>query len=305
MKHLPRLTIFWAIKQISINLKVFKSYKVCFLRCQVAQSCPAVCDSMDYSPPGSSVHEILQAKILESVAISSFRGSSNLGIKSTSLMFPTLSGGLFTAGATWEAPSMAITLVTWCFSYKHCEPHKWPSFPFHISFYNTWGYMCGQLLALYRLHFSSLIYGICFISTLILFLFCMSFNLYLFVLIWSYKPSSNLPGAKWGSVQFSCSVVSNSLWPHGLQHARPPCPSPTPRVHPNPCPLSQWWHPTISSSVSLFSSCSQSFPASGSFPMSQLFASGGQSIGVSASASVLPMNIQNWFHLGWTGWIFL
>ena len=91
---------------------------------------------------------------------------------------------------------------------------------------------------------------------------------------------------------FSCSVVSDSLWSHGLQHARPPCPSPTPGVYPNPCPLSQWCHPTISSSVVPFSSCPQSFPASGSFPMSQLFTSGGQSIGASASALVLPMNIQ-------------
>ena len=91
---------------------------------------------------------------------------------------------------------------------------------------------------------------------------------------------------------FSCSVVSDSLWSHGLQHARPPCSSPTPGVYPNPCPLSQWCHPTISSSVVPFSSCPQSFPASGSFPMSQLFTSGGQSIGASASASVLPMNIQ-------------
>ena len=94
--------------------------------------------------------------------------------------------------------------------------------------------------------------------------------------------------------QFSRSVVSNSLWPHEWQHARPPCPSPTPGVHPNPCPLSQWCHPTISSSVIPFSSCPQSFPASGSFPRSQLFTSGGQSIGVSASTSVLPMNTQDW-----------
>ena len=106
-------------------------------------------------------------------------------------------------------------------------------------------------------------------------------------------------------IQFSCSVESNSLWPHEPQHARPPYPSPTARVYPNLCPLSQWCHPTISSSVIPFSSCPQSFPASGSFPMSQLFASGGQSIGVSASASVLPMNIQDWFPLGWTGWISL
>ena len=107
------------------------------------------------------------------------------------------------------------------------------------------------------------------------------------------------------SVQFSHSVESNSLWPHGLQHARLPCPSPTPRTYSNSCPLSWWCHPTISSSVVPFSSCPQSFPASGSLQMSQFFTSGGQSIGVSASASVLPMNIQDWFPLGWTGWICL
>ena len=107
------------------------------------------------------------------------------------------------------------------------------------------------------------------------------------------------------SVQFSRSVMSDSLWPHGLQHAKFPCPSPTPGVYSNSCPLSRWCHPTISSSVVPFSFCLQSFPASGSFPMSQLFASGGQSIGVSASTSVLPMNIQDWFPLGWTGWISL
>ena len=107
------------------------------------------------------------------------------------------------------------------------------------------------------------------------------------------------------SVQFSCSVVSDSLRPHGWQHARLPCPSPPPRIHPNSCPLSLWCHPTISSSVIPFSSCLQSFPASWSFPMSQLFASGGQSTGVSASTSALPMNTQDWSPLGWTGWISL
>ena len=107
------------------------------------------------------------------------------------------------------------------------------------------------------------------------------------------------------SVQFSHSVVPDSLWPHVLRHASLPCPSPTPGVHPNPCPLSQWCHPTISSSVVPFSFRFQSFPASGSFQMSQLFASGGQSTGVSASTSVLPMNIQDWFSLGLTGWISL
>ena len=103
----------------------------------------------------------------------------------------------------------------------------------------------------------------------------------------------------------SHSVVSDSLWPHGLQHTRPPCPSPTPGVYPNPCPLSRWCHPTISSSVVPFSSCPQSFQASGSFQMSQFFASGGQSIGVSASTSVLPKNTQDWSPLGWTGLISL
>ena len=107
------------------------------------------------------------------------------------------------------------------------------------------------------------------------------------------------------SVQFSPSVMSNSLQLHGLQDARPPCPSPTSRVYPNSCPLSQWCHPTISSSVIPFFSCPLSFPASGSFQMSQLFASGGQSIGIVASISVLPMNTQDWSPLGWTGWISL
>ena len=106
-------------------------------------------------------------------------------------------------------------------------------------------------------------------------------------------------------VQFSHSVMSNSLQPCEPQHARPPCPSQTPEVHPNPCPSSRWCHPTISSSVVPFSFCLQSFPASGSFPESQLFTSGGRSIGVSASASVLPMNTHDWSPLGWTGWISL
>ena len=107
----------------------------------------------------------------------------------------------------------------------------------------------------------------------------------------------------WPYIQFSRSFMSNSLWTHEPQRARPPCTSPTPRVYPNSCPLSQWCHRTISSSVVPFSSCPQSFP--GSFQISQLFASGGQSIGVSASTSVFPMKTQDWSPLGWTGWISL
>ena len=106
-------------------------------------------------------------------------------------------------------------------------------------------------------------------------------------------------------VQFSFSVVSESLWPYGLQHARLPCLLPIPGVYSNSCPLSWWCHPTTSSSIIPFSSHLQSFSASGSFPVSQFFSSGGQSIGVSASASVLPMNIQDWFPLGRTCWISL
>ena len=107
------------------------------------------------------------------------------------------------------------------------------------------------------------------------------------------------------NVQFSHSVMSDSLQPYERQHTRPPCPSPTPGVHSDPRPSSRWCHPTISSSVIPFSSCPQSFPASGSFQMSQLFASSSQSIGVSASTWVLPMNTQDWSPLGWTGWISL
>ena len=110
---------------------------------------------------------------------------------------------------------------------------------------------------------------------------------------------------QFSSVQFSRSVMSEYLQPHELQHVRPPCPSPTPRIYSNSCPSSRWCHPTISSSVVPFSSCPQSLPASGSFPTSQLFAWGGQSIGVTASASVIPVNTQKWSPLGWTGWMSL
>ena len=132
----------------------------------------------------------------------------------------------------------------------------------------------------------------------------MSF-IFFFSAIYMLFPYCSLSNPQFSSVQFSGSVVSDSLRPHESQHARPPCPSPTPGVYPNLCPSSQWCHPAISSSVIPFSSCPQSLPASESFPMSQLFAWGGQSIGVSASASVLPVNTQDWSSLGWTGWISL
>ena len=120
------------------------------------------------------------------------------------------------------------------------------------------------------------------------------------------SPCITFPPVNWlSSVQFSRQVMSDSLQPHEQQHARPPCPSPIPGVHPNLCPLNWWCHPNILSSIVPFSSCPQSFPASGSFQMSQLFISGGQNIGVSASTSALPMNTQEWSPLGWTGWIAL
>ena len=140
---------------------------------------------------------------------------------------------------------------------------------------------------------------------------CKEFKPEFFIQIHCHIPSIPLDNTIWAvtketiSVQFSHSVMSNSLRPHGLQQTRLPCPSPTPRACSNSCPLSQWCHPTISLSVVPFSSHLQSFPASGSFPISPFFSSGGQSNRVSASASVLPMNIQNRFPLGWTGLISL
>ena len=128
-----------------------------------------------------------------------------------------------------------------------------------------------------------------------------------FLIRWQNIQACYVLQMKWQlyhSVQFSCSVMSDSLRSHESQHARPPCPSPTPGIHPNSCALSWWCHPAISSVVP-FSSCPQSLPASGSFPMSQLFAWGGQSTGVSASASILPMNTQDWSPLEWTSWISL
>ena len=131
----------------------------------------------------------------------------------------------------------------------------------------------------------------------------MMLHVFLYIILCTFLQVSVVKSTAQGSVQFNRSVVSDSLWPLGLKHPRPPCPSPSPGVYSNSCPWNQWCHPTISSSVVPFSSRPKSFPASGSFQMSQSFTSGGQSIGVSASASVLPINTQDWSPLGWTGWI--
>ena len=133
-------------------------------------------------------------------------------------------------------------------------------------------------------------------------LFSKQRSLVTIICVWSQTFVDTSHSKSLSSVQFSHSVVSDSSRPHEPQHTRPPYPSPTSGVYPDSCPLSWWCHPTISSSLILFSSCPQSFPTTGSFQMSQLFASGGQNTGVSASISVLPMNTQDRFPLGWTGW---
>ena len=155
---------------------------------------------------------------------------------------------------------------------------------FGESFYNSWQSDFSAITFWYSYH---------------------DFFFFLLTYLWYIKVDLHKRWANF-SFQFSYSVVSDSLRPQESQHARPPCPSPTPGVYSNSCPSSWWCHPAISSSHLIpFSSCPQSLPASGSFPMSQLFAWGGQSIGVSAFASVLPMNIQDWSPLEWTGWISL
>ena len=146
------------------------------------------------------------------------------------------------------------------------------------------------------------IYHILFIHSSIVAVVRLLSHIWLFLTPWTAACQASTDGPL---VQFSCSVMSDSLRPHEQQNARPPCPSPTPGVYPNSCPLSRWCVLTISSSVIPFSSCLRSFPTSVFFSMSQLFESGGQSIGVSASASVLPKNNQDWSPSGWTGWISL
>ena len=211
----------------------------------VARSCLTLCDPMNCSLLGSTVHGVFQARVLEWIAIS-FSGVSSWPRDPTlGSCVSCIAGELSTCWATGEAISWPYVRVY----FWTCE-----SFPL----------ICVSI-------FTPVSY---------------CFDHYVVVL-----------------VQFSLSVMSDSLWPHGLQHVRPPCPSLTPKACSDSCPLSQWYHPITSSSVFPFSSCLQSFLASGSFQMSQFFASGSQSIGVSASASVLPMNIQDWFPLAWTAWI--
>ena len=202
---------------------------------------------MDYSPPGSSAHGILQARILEWVAIPFSRGSPQ---PRDQAWVSCIAGRFFTIWATDVAllPTNGQKQQLWRPS-SFCMPIE--------------GSRAELELIIQR------------------------------SAVW----------VRTGSVLFSHSVVSNSWCPHGLQQARLPCPSPTPGACSNSCPLSQWCRPTISTSVIPFSSCLQSLPVSGSFPMSQFFTSVGRRIGVSASASDLPMYIQDWFPLGWTGWI--
>ena len=236
--------------------------------------------------PNYTVHGILQTRILEWVAFPFSRG-----------IFPTqeLNPGLLHCRQilyqlSHKGNQGILEWVACPFSSGSSWPRKWTGISCIAGgFFTNW----ATKEALCLLHIVSVKH----------------FSFYLFFLP-SLPPLlftfSNLQKSKnYFQLQISRSVVSDSLRPHELQHARPPCPSPTPRVHPNPCPSRQWCHPTISSSVVAFSSYLQSFPASGSFPMSQLFAWGGQSTGVSALASVLPRNTQDWAALGWTGGISL
>ena len=228
---------------------------------------------MDGKLPGSSLHGISQARILEWVAISCSRGSS------------------------WPRD------LTWA-SCVSCIGRVFLYLPLHHlgSPYHELGGLNNRAFFLRILRLGSL---------------------EIRVPAWSGSGEGSLPSFQTATFSrvipwwtesdpislplllFSCSVISSSLWPYALQHDRLPCPSPFPGFYPNSCLLSRWCHPTISSSVTPFFSCPQSFPASGSFSVSQLFTSGGQSIGASASASVFPMNIQGWFPLGLTGVISL
>ena len=238
-------------------------------------------------PPGSPVHDIFQARIPEWVAISFSRGSS-----------PNINPHLLCL-LHWQVDSLPLRYLGSSIPGDSVKSHR--SYKLRAQSHRTAiltppppplmlipGSACYPMLLTRQLSIGGshdpLLGSYWFARK-------------------THRIQENILLTQLSSVQWS--VVSDSLWPHEPQHTRPPCPSPTPRVHPNPCSLSQWCHPDISSSVVPFSSCPPSFPASESFPMSQLFTSGGQSIGVSALTSVLPMNTQDWSPLGWTDWISL
>ena len=207
-------------------LSVLRTVELYICICLVAQLCPTLCNPMDYSLPGTSIHGYSPQQE-------------------------------YWSGLPCPSPGYIYIMYIYMHTYMYIYICIW--------------YVCVYIYKLVSVHYICVyIYIYIYVST------------YICTYIYIYKLVS---------VQFSCSVMCDSLRPHGLQHARLPCPSPTPGTCSNSCPSSWWCHPTISSSIVPFSSCFQSCPASGSFPMSQLFASGGQCIGASASASALPMNI--------------
>ena len=242
------------------------------------QSCPTLCDPIDDSPPGFPIPGILQARTLEWVAIS-FSNACKWKVKGKSLSRVQLLETSWTA-AYQAPPSMGFS-----------RQKYWSGLPLPSPMVTLTS--ANFLYSLFLFHTHTYIHT-CMRTYIHISALCLPVGeIFQRVIV---KPSNTpvfiLIDFAILLLLFNRSVVSDFLWPHGLQHPRPPCPSPIPGVYSNSCPLSRWWHPTISSSVFPFSSCLQSFPASGSFPVSQFFKSGGQSIGVSASVSVLSMNSQ-------------
>ena len=204
---------------------------------------------------------------------------------------------------------LSVFLWTWCIFVLPLAAFRIPFYhQFKAIFWLHGLVYCSSWFLVLRLCWTSWVFVFTVfikfgkVSTIISFRYCPAISLWLQLHIYLGYLRLFHTSVQFSSFRFSRSVVSDSLRPHELQHARPPCPSPTPGVYSNSCPSSRWCHPAISSSVVPFSSCPQSFPASWSFPMSQLFAWGGQSTGVSALASVLPINSQDWSLLGWTSW---
>jgi len=246
---------------------------------KVTQSCPTLCDPMDWSLPGSSVHGIFQAIVLEWIAVttvlhtnsmSSFEDSSNQKPLLVSKNDPKNSR---------QTACLQLVMHACVYVCAQSCPTLWDPMVYVVAIFYSRGFSWPKNL------------------TLLSCVSCIAGRLF------TTEPPVTSLFHLFSSVQFSRWVMSDSLRSHEPQHSRPPCPSPTPEVHPNPCPLSQWCHANISSSVVPLFSCPQSFPASGSFQMSQFFSSGGRNMGVWASTSVLPKNNQDWSHLAWTGWI--